>query len=91
MLEEITVLYELPVYTDKGVLIGPVANVSINMDTNEIESLVIEESNENVVEEARPVSVPYRWVQCVGDIIILRHFPARIELTEAEKAAMKWE
>lgn len=91
MLEEITVLYELEVYTDKGVRIGPVANVTINMDNNEIESLVIEESNETLVEEGRPVSVPFRWVQCVGDIIILRHFPSRIELTESEKAAMKWE
>lgn len=29
------------------------------------------------------MSVPYRWVQSVGDIVILRYFPKRVSLKKS--------
>lgn len=89
MLEEITSLYDLDVYTDRGVYVGPVNNVTFNLETCEIESLIIEETNENLVEGGRPISVPFRWVHNVGDIVLLRNFPNRVNMTDEERAA--WE
>ena len=78
MLEEITVLYDLVVYTEFGIYLGEVANITIDPDKCEIESLILEETNDTLVEEGRAVSIPFRWVGAVGDIIILKHFPDRI-------------
>ena len=89
MLEEITVLYDLVVYTEQGVYLGEVANIMLDREACEIESLVLEETNENLVEGGRAVSIPFRWVGAVGDIIILKHFPKRIEMTPEEREA--WE
>jgi len=32
------------------------------------------------------VSVPYRWIQSVGDIVILRYFPKRVSLKKPAAA-----
>jgi sporulation protein YlmC with PRC-barrel domain len=85
MLEEITVLFDLVVYTEFGIYLGEVANVTLNAESSEIEALVLEETNDTLVEEGRAVSIPFRWVGAVGDIIILKHFPDRIEMTPEER------
>ena len=87
MLEEITSLYDLVVYTEFGVYIGEVANVTINADEGKIESLILEETNDTLVEEGRAVSVPFRWIGAIGDIIILKHFPNRVDMTPEERSA----
>jgi sporulation protein YlmC with PRC-barrel domain len=89
MLEEITTLYDLVVYTEHGVYIGEVSDVTINPDTCEIEGLILGETNDTIVEEGRGVAVPFRWIQAVGDIIILKHFPPRVDMTPEERG--EWE
>ena len=85
MLEEITVLYDLVVYTEFGIYLGEVTNIAIDAEKGEIESLILEETNDTIVDEGRAVSIPYRWIGAVGDIIILKHFPQRVEMTPEER------
>ena len=88
MLEEITQMYNLQVYTDNGAFLGVVDNIELDLGNHEVSGLYIETPNPNLVEGSRPVLVPYRWVQSVGDIVILKHFPGRIELSQEERQMM---
>ena len=35
--------------------------------------------NPLLVEHSRPVSVPYRWISSVGDVIVLKYFPKFVQ------------
>ncbi len=83
MLEEISELIGLQVYTSDGIFLGNVNNVVIDLDTQKIYGLFIGDTNPLLVEDSLPVNVPYRWVQAVGDIIILRYFPRRVSIKSA--------
>ena len=83
MLEEISELMGLQVYTSDGIFLGNVNNVVIDLDTQKIYGLFIGDTNPLLVEDSLPVNVPYRWVQAVGDIIILRYFPKRVSVKSA--------
>jgi hypothetical protein len=37
------------------------------------------------VEDSRSITIPYRWVQNVGDIVLLKHFPEHIELSDEQR------
>lgn len=75
MLEEVSVLNNLEVFTPWGVRIGDVNNVEIDSETSTIENLFLETTNEKLVSRGDSILIPFRWVQAVGDIIILKHFP----------------
>jgi sporulation protein YlmC with PRC-barrel domain len=75
MLEEATTLNDLEVFTPWGVKIGDVTNLEIDSESMEIENIFIEETNDRLVENGESILIPYRWIQAVGDIIILKHFP----------------
>ena len=85
MLEEITTLQELEIYTNYGAFVGRVRDIIIDLAAKHIDGLYVEETNEALVEDSTGISIPYRWVQSVGDIIILKHFPDRVSLTETER------
>ena len=78
MLEEASELIGLHVYTSAGIYLGNVTNLVIDIDKKKVEGLFINETNPLLVEESKAVSVPFRWIQSVGDIIILRYFPKRV-------------
>lgn len=48
-----------------------------------MDGVFVGETNPLLVEGSKAVSVPYRWVQSVGDIVILRYFPKRVSLKKA--------
>lgn len=91
MLEESTTLIGLQIYTNRGVFVGVVNNIIANLNNYKIDGLYVEATNPALVEASQPVTVPFRWVQNVGDIIILRHFPDHVELSERERMAMMFE
>ena len=80
MLTEIHNFQGMQVITDKGVNLGTVEDVIVDLDTNDIYELLITETNPDIVEEGVNVGVPFRWVQSIsGDrIILLKYFPGRI-------------
>lgn len=80
MLEELSEIIGLQVYTHNGVFLGNVNNLVVDVDKGAVDGIFVGETNPLLVEGSRAVSVPYRWVQSVGDIVVLRYFPKRVSL-----------
>ena len=89
--EEVTSFLKLPVYTRGGTYVGHVRNVFIDMDEKRVSSLLVTNTNPSLVEGTVDVAVPYRWVNAVGDIVILSHFPERVATKKKEKEATEEE
>jgi sporulation protein YlmC with PRC-barrel domain len=87
MFEEISELIGLQVYTNNGIFLGNVNNLIVDVDNSKIDGLFIGETNPLLVEESRPISVPYRWIQCIGDVVILRFFPKRVRVKKTVSTA----
>jgi len=83
MLEEVSELIGVQVYTNRGTFLGNVSNVILDIENRNIDSLFITDTNPLLVEDSRNVAVPYRWVSSVGDIILLRFFPKRVSVKKA--------
>jgi sporulation protein YlmC with PRC-barrel domain len=83
--EEVTSFLKLPVYTRNGTFIGHVRNIFLDMDDKRVSSLLVTNTNPSIVEGTVDVAVPYRWVNAVGDIIILSHFPDRVTTKKKEE------
>jgi len=83
--EEVTSFLKLPVYTRNGTFIGHVRNIFLDMDEKRVSSLLVTNTNPSIVEGTVDVAVPYRWVNAVGDIIILSHFPDRVTTRKKEE------
>lgn len=82
MLTEVTELFGMPVYTDKGVLLGQVKDVIFDMEQQDLYGIYIEAPNPQVVEFGSAISVPYRWIKSIGEIILLRKFPPFLKVPE---------
>jgi sporulation protein YlmC with PRC-barrel domain len=85
-LEEISEIVGLQVYTNQGVFLGNVNNLVLDVENGAVDGLFVGETNPLLVEGGRAVSVPYRWIQSVGDIVILRYFPKRVSLRKPAAA-----
>jgi len=85
MAEEITSFLKLPVYTREGIYVGHVRNVFLDMDEKCVSSLLVTNTNPALVEGTVDVAVPYRWVNAVGDIVILSHFPEKVTTEKKEE------
>lgn len=83
MLEEISEIIGLQVYTNSGVFLGNVNNLVVDVDKGSVDGVFVGETNPLLVEGSRAVSVPFRWIQSVGDIVILRYFPKRVSIRKA--------
>ena len=89
--EEVTTFLKLPVYTREGTYIGHVRNVFFDMDEKRISSLLVTNTNPSIVEGTVDVSVPYRWVNAVSDIVILSHFPEKVTTKKKEEKTQETE
>lgn len=59
---------------------GDVSNLIVDVERGKIDGIFIAETSPALVDGGKAISVPYRWVQSVGDIVILRSFPKRVAL-----------
>ncbi|MEF8848143.1 MAG: PRC-barrel domain-containing protein [Candidatus Thermoplasmatota archaeon] len=82
--EKITSFLKLPVYTRSGIYVGHVRNVFLDMDEKAVGSLLVTDTNPSIIEGSVDVAVPYRWVNAVGDIVLLSYFPDRVATREEE-------
>lgn len=83
--EEVTSFLKLPVYTREGKYVGHVKNVFLDVDDKKVSSLLVTNTNPSLVEGSIDVSVPYRWVTAVSDIVILSNFPDRVTTIRKEE------
>ena len=89
MLTEISELIGMEVYTDKAIALGNVDDVIVETDTQKVEGLFIGNPNPLLVENSKPVSVPYRWIHGVGDVIVLKYFPKFVQTAPSPERVPK--
>ncbi|MCI4366397.1 MAG: PRC-barrel domain-containing protein [Thermoplasmata archaeon] len=87
MLVEMTELLGRQIYTPDGRLLGEVGNVVVDVEGSKIDGLYVDESSPLLVDESRPVNVPYRWVSAVNDVVLLKYFPRRVSLKKVSTRA----
>lgn len=80
MLDEISRFSNMQVYTNHGVQLGTVENVVLDVTNSKIDALYVSGTNPILVEDSVNLNVPYRWIQAVGDIILLKYFPGKVAL-----------
>jgi sporulation protein YlmC with PRC-barrel domain len=87
MLVESTELVGRQVYTPDGRLLGEVDNLVVDVDGSKVDGLYIAEPSGLLVEDSKPINVPYRWVSAVNDVVLLRFFPKRVSVKKAAQRA----
>jgi sporulation protein YlmC with PRC-barrel domain len=85
MIADITSLFDLNVYTDKGKYVGKVQDVQLEANERKISGLALGNINKDMFDvETKGVIIPYRWVLAAGDIVIIRQ--PNVNLGEKEEA-----
>lgn len=73
--QEITTLVGREVYSNNGVFVGEVEDLRLDLDRQDVSGLALHQLNRELfstqVDGSRGVIIPYRWVQAVGDVIIV--------------------
>jgi sporulation protein YlmC with PRC-barrel domain len=86
--QEITSLVGREVYTNTGVFLGEVEDLQLNLDSQEVTGLALYDLNRELFADelatARGVIVPYRWVQSVGDVVVVSDIVERIQEQKEE-------
>ena len=86
--QEITSLVGREVYTNTGVFLGEVEDLQLNLDSQDVTGLALHELNRELFADelatARGVIVPYRWVQSVGDVVVVSDIVERIQEQKEE-------
>lgn len=71
---EVSTLFGLNVYTDKGIYIGKVNDVILEVSEKKAVGLAVTKLNPEMFDTSKPgVVIPYRWVTAVGDVVLIRH------------------
>ena len=85
MVLDVDAIENLPVYTPKGIYVGDVQNVILDIDEKKVDGMYITQVNPAIIEGNMPISIPMRWVGAIGDIIILKYFPGKISLPKKKE------
>lgn len=88
--QEITTLVGREVYTNNGVFLGEIEDLRLDLDARNVTGLALHELNRELFAEeaatARGVIVPYRWVQSVGDVVVVNDIAERIQRSKDDEA-----
>jgi len=84
MLEEAGNLIGLEVYTPNGIFVGVVSNLVMDLKNNKVDGIFLDASSPALVDHGVSINIPFRWVQSVGDIIILRAYPDHVAFSQKE-------
>lgn len=78
MQEEINNIKGLEIYSPDGIFIGYADHIVVDIEDRRVVGIFVSETSPVMVDEGKPIQIPYRWVQAIGDIIILKVFPKHI-------------
>lgn len=70
-----TLLNGLDMYTDRGVFVGDVEDVVLDVEGERIHGIALGRINPDFAEVDDKVIVPFRWVRAIGDVVIVKHLP----------------
>lgn len=83
MQAEVSTLFGLNIYTEKGIYIGKVNDVVLEVGEKKATGLAAIKLNPNMFDSgSRGVVVPFRWVTAVGDVILIRHVKDQFKKNE---------
>ena len=77
---EMPKLFDLKIYTNKGSLIGTIDDIIVDFERGQVYGLYVERSNADLVENGASISIPYRMVKAVDEIVILKAFPEKVKV-----------
>lgn len=80
MLIEMTKLVDLKIYTNKGTLVGSIDDLIVDFEHGHVYGLYVERSNADLVENGASISIPYRMVKSIDEIVILKAFPEKVKV-----------
>lgn len=74
MQAEVSTMFGLNVYTDRGIYIGKVNDVVLEVKERKVTGLAVSRLNPEMFDTSKTgVVIPYRWVTAVGDVVLIRH------------------
>ncbi len=74
MQAEVSTMFGLNVYTDRGIYIGKVNDVVLEVSEKKVSGLAVSRLNPEMFDTSKTgVVIPYRWVTAVGDVVLIRH------------------
>ena len=84
---ELSSLYGQDLYTDKGIRVGKIEDVTVDVKEKRISGLAVKNVNPNAfsVGKRKGVIIPYRWVTAIGDIVLIKHVKRRVMESETEE------
>ena len=86
--QEITTLVGREVYSKNGVFVGEVEDIRLDLDRQTVTGLALHQLNTELFDAeartARGVIIPYRWVQAVGDVVIVNEIVERLTQPETD-------
>jgi sporulation protein YlmC with PRC-barrel domain len=87
--QEITTLVGREVYSKNGVFVGEVEDIRLDLQQQSVTGLALHQLNGELFDAetrtARGAIVPYRWVQAVGDVVIVNDIIERLRQQESEE------
>lgn len=83
MLETLSNIIGLEIYEPRGLFVGTVDEIVIDISGMRAVGLYVEESNPVLVDGNIAISIPFCWVRGIGDAVILNTFPEHVGV-EAE-------
>jgi sporulation protein YlmC with PRC-barrel domain len=91
--EEITALVNREVYSKNGVHVGSVEDVQLDLDAEAVTGLALADVNRDLFDDQlenqrQGVIIPYRWVQAVGDVILVNDVVERLREEDEEEVAV---
>ncbi|MFZ2412526.1 MAG: PRC-barrel domain-containing protein [Candidatus Methanoperedens sp.] len=74
MQAEVSTLFGLNVYTEKGVYIGKIDDVMLEVSEKKVQGLAVTKLNKDMFDTSgKGTIIPYRLVTAVADIVLIRH------------------
>jgi sporulation protein YlmC with PRC-barrel domain len=84
MQAEVSTMFGLNVYTDRGVYIGKVNDVVLEVNERKVTGLAVSRLNPQMFDTSKDgVVIPYRWVTAVADVVLIRHVKNQFKKPEA--------
>ena len=78
MLEEISKIKDLEVYAPNGYFVGYADKYVMDPANKCISGILVQDPSPVLVDPGVTIKIPFRWVQSIGDVIILKTFPEHV-------------
>jgi sporulation protein YlmC with PRC-barrel domain len=84
---QLSSLYGQDLYTDRGIYVGKIEDVSVDIREKRISGLAVRNVNPNAFNPGKKkgVLIPFRWVTAIGDIVIVKHVRRKGAEQESEE------